>query len=413
MVMSLAACHPKDEAAITFTNSSGNTVKVRTATYLIFLYDATSEFKSKVDEAIAETTTTTTTTTTTAGTATVAATEAPTTTAVVYENQKVDGKDFDTWINNRAEEFAKTYAATELKFDEYKLSFTDEEEDGIAEYVDYYWNGNEQSNYETFAVANNISKDTFYDYVRNSYYKSSKVFEYVYGVDGPKEVSETDIKKALSENFAIANAITENFADSQTGETLTDEQKTKTKTLLDKYAGKIKSGMKFADAKTAYENEKNGVTQTTTAATTTAKAATTTAATTAGTTVAETTTQAPTGYDKKPLLEPKEDTSNLQIFGAEKTAEESPYYDKIKPMKTGDVSVLTFDDCYILAEKKDIMSDPYFLQQERMAAISFLKTEEYKDYLLSEGKKLEMKKNQGVVKAFTAEDITYPTAAAQ
>ena len=179
MLASFAACHPKNEVALTVGD-----VDITSAMYMCFLIQADGEGRDAVDTANADN-------------------EEYDADTVDYYAQKVDDTDFSAWVKNRAQEIAVEYATYIKMFNEKGLTLSDDDQSMIDQYVDYYWNN---YGYSTLYEANGVSQTTYKEYFSYSY-KSKACFMSVYGTSGTDPVPEDEVKNAISANFSAVNTL--------------------------------------------------------------------------------------------------------------------------------------------------------------------------------------------------------------
>lgn len=207
MLFTFAACHPKNEVALTIDD-----VKITSALYMYALITADGEARSKVDE-----------------------TKEDASAEVDYYKEKVDDKKFEVWVKDRAIELCKDLAANEIKFKEAKLSLTKEQKDEVKQYVDYYWS---YYGYQALYETNGVSKETFSRAFESSYYLN-EYFLSIYGEKGTNPVAKDEIIKTMDENFATANVLSVSLAE------LKDEEKADAEKKFNGYLDRLKKGEEF------------------------------------------------------------------------------------------------------------------------------------------------------------------------
>ena len=103
-------------------------------------------------------------------------------------DQQIGSVDALTWVQQEVDNLAKKYLAVETKFEEYGLSFTEEEQSYIDSYIEYYWNylG---SSYED----EGCGQESYTKLMTNSF-KESQLFYHIYGEGGEREVTEEELR---------------------------------------------------------------------------------------------------------------------------------------------------------------------------------------------------------------------------
>lgn len=349
MVMSVAACHPKDEIAVTVDG-----VEFTSAYYMCALIFADSEARTKVDEQIAEES---------------EDDETTSTDDVNYYKQKIDEKNFVDWVKDRAIENLKQIAAYKIKCEENKVEIEEDVINYAEQYASYYWSS---YGYSSLLEPNGISEATYKKYMVDTYY-SSAYFEHLYGEGGEKEISADEVNSALLENYLIADMI-----DVSTS-SMEDDEKTSTKEKLDGYVTALTAGTKSFEEvyHEYYETDAEE---------------------------AHSDTDEETEEGETPL------DSHASVLGSEDTSYASDYFESAKAMTVGEVKLIEKEDesGYVLLVKQDISADPYYLKNLDLAVRNLLKGEEFEEEMESYAKDLETDINNYAVKQFKVKKIKYP-----
>ena len=157
--------------------------------------------------------------------------------------QKIGDVDAATYIKNEAIESSKMYLAVEQLFDDYKLSFTEEEQKELDTNIENNW-----KSYSAYYEENGCGKESFRktETMREKY---QKIFEYYYGENGKKPVSEAERKQYFSENYAKLKYFTvsysAHFSGVSTAASATDAQKAELKELVEGYISRLNKGESF------------------------------------------------------------------------------------------------------------------------------------------------------------------------
>ncbi len=227
MLLSFAACHPKDEVALTIGD-----VEITSALYMYALISADGEARSKVDEAKAS--------------------DSESNAEIDYYAEKVEDKKFEVWVKERALELCADIAANETKFRDTKLSLTEKQETEIAQYVDYYWS---YYGYQALYETNGVSKQTFSRAFKSSYYLN-EYFLSIYGEKGTNPVAKDEVTKTMDENFAVANVLSASLTD------LKDAEKTETINKFNGYLSRLEKGEEFGKIYNEYYEIKDSENET-------------------------------------------------------------------------------------------------------------------------------------------------------
>lgn len=325
LVLSLAACHPKDEVAITVTDKTAKlSVDITTAQYLYAMTQATMEAQNNIKNNNSDKTITDYTKYKVEET---------------DDNNKTTKTEYYKWINNRAEEVIRDYAASELKRKALKLKLDDSTKTNVDSYADMYWSSYYQPIYEQ----NGVGAETFKKMFLSSYYKN-QYFLSIYDTKGTEEVAEKDVKDAFSKNYCLANVITVSVssdADS-TGSTASDSSESKltmdeAEKKLKAYKDRIAKGEKFDTIYSEYQKE--------------------------------------TSTDSS-----SSSGSAATVLGSSDTSYSSDYFEDAFKMKTGALKIIKNSDNteIALVEKQDISKDEdTYYKNYRTDVLQLLKGDEF------------------------------------
>lgn len=208
ITLTAAACHPKDEVAVTVGD-----VKFTSAYYMCALINADSQAKSKVKESLSDD---------------------KSSTDVDYYSKKVDDKDFVKWVEDTALETLKEIAAYKTLCKENKLEIPDDEKTQAETHADYYWSS---YGYSAYFEPNGVGQSTYKQYILDSYY-SNLYFKHLYGAEGTKAIDSETVKQKMYDNFVIADLLQVSFSSK------TDDEKTLLKEKVNTYADELKNGKK-------------------------------------------------------------------------------------------------------------------------------------------------------------------------
>lgn len=211
MVLSLTACHKKDEVAL----SSGEH-SITAAVYLSALINADQEARNIAYE-------------------NASANNVTLSTDEDYYKQTIEGKDFVTYVKNTAIELCKQYLVLDKLLAEGKYKISDEVKKEADEMAEYYWNSYGLGVlYEANSISLNTYKKTvLYSMMADEYFMS------IYGENGEKAVSKEDIKKALESNYVLAYALEGTISSD-----MKDADKEALKKEFEGYKADIESGKK-------------------------------------------------------------------------------------------------------------------------------------------------------------------------
>lgn len=376
MALTAAACHPKDEIAVTVGD-----VEFTSAYYMCALINADSEAKSRVQEELSDD---------------------ESTTDIDYYSKKIDDKDYVTWVEDTAMDYLKKIAAYKTLCKENELELDKEEAENAEYYASYYWSS---YGYSSYFEPNGVGEKTYTQYMKDSYY-SELYFEHIYGEGGEKEIAADEVKDTMYKNFIIADMLQASFSG------LEDDEITETKEQFEKYMEELKAGTKtFEEVYNDYndiDEEEDTDTSSSSSSTASSSESSSTESTSSDATSSEGT--ASDSEEEEEELEPLD--SYASILGAEDTVYESEHFDTVNKMATNEIKIIELDDDagIILVVKKDIKADPYYLENLDSTARHLIADEEFESDIEKYADELELTVNDYAVNQFRVKKIKEPTA---
>lgn len=361
----LSACRTKDETVLTF-KSGDRKYEVKAGTYLCFLMSSYDSFRSEYDGILESSSKTTAK-------------------DFDYEDQKVDGKDYTTWVKENCYDTAAQYAFVEMECKRLGIEVDETDAATVEQTASQYW-ANSGDVYES----NGVSYNTFRNLLINQDLKRAGLYSYYYSEvtdaekkespeKGSKRPSDKEIQKWLNENFLIADTLTFDFtksdSTSSTTETVSDKEKEEGKKKLQALADKYNKGnVAFSEIYKEYNG--SDITKST--------------------------------ADKKPKDE------YAQIFGSDKTGSTSSSYDfeDIKKQKLNKAVVLESSDSYMLVIKQDISKDSYYFDMLKDTVVSYSQAEAFSNWIETQAKDLKCDKNESAVDFYKPQKIKEPTTQA-
>lgn len=142
------------------------------------------------------------------------------------------------WINEKAIESMRKYAAIENKFGELGLSFKNHEDERVKITAEQWWEYLGEY-YEELGV----SEQSYLDIGINSA-KEDAIFDYYYGEGGEKEISKDEITSYLKDTYARIKYIEMPLKDGEEN-ILKSDEKADIKTMAEEYIERAKNGESF------------------------------------------------------------------------------------------------------------------------------------------------------------------------
>ncbi len=351
MLFSFAGCHKKNEIAVTVGD-----VEFTSAYYMCALINADSEAKTLVNESLEED-------------------DKSSSEEIDYFSQKVEGKDYVEWVEQKAMTTLKQVAAYKILCEKNKLEPDKEDVAQAEQYAQYYWSS---YGYGAYFEPNGVSQATYTKYMTDSYFAET-YFEFVYGKDGEKAIAADEIKTKMNENFITANILNATYESDAT-----DADKTALKTKLEGYVTALKAGTKsFEQVYKEYNDIKDEEKK-------------------------EDTAESTDKETEEKELEPQDQYAS--VLGAKETVYESEQYDTVKAMAVGEVKLIELEDKtgFVLAVKKDINADPYYLDNLDMTVRHIIADDEFEKDIETYIKDLKVDVNDYAVKQFKVKKIKEP-----
>ena len=336
MVLSFCGCHKKGEIAIKIGD-----VSFTSAYYMCALLEADMDARQQID------------------TKAKSDDSIDTSKEGYYYSQKIDGKKYVTYVKDTALDRLKTLASYKIKAKEAKLKISDEQQSTIDTYVSYYWNS---YGYSALYEPNGVSKDTFAEFFRDSYY-SDLYFDYLYGKDGEKAISDDEITAFMNENYVLADVLSEDLSSKEEAEvTAITEQ-------FDEFYSGLKSNkVTFNEVYETYNKTEEGQKQ----------------------------------------------ESYSTVLGSSKTDNADENFDTIKAMAVGEVKLIKAEDGskITLVVKKDLSADETQKENLDETIRHNLKGEEFEADIEVFKKTLKVNENKSATKQFNIKKIEYPQQSA-
>lgn len=315
--------------------------------YACALVIADTEARSKVESALSE--------------------KGESTENIVYYKQKVEDTDYTKWVEDTALETLKEVAAARTLCKEAGIELDDETASTAKRNAEYMW---DTYGYSKIMEPNGVAKTTFVEYMTDSYL-ANLYFNHVYGAGGEKEISAEKLSEQLSNNYVLVNKIEVNF------DSKTDDDKKSEREKLTTYETELKNGTKtFEDVYLDYNNIS----------------------------AEDHKHDEPQDGETAPL------DSHATVIGSEDTSYASDYYTEAKSMAVGEIKVVTLDnDAGIaLIVKKDIMADPYYIENFDETLRRDIAGDECNDYIEKYGNDLKTTVHKSATGQFKVKKIKYP-----
>ena len=332
-------------------------------------------------------------------------------------DQEIEGYDGLTWVTNETEKLARQYLATEEKFLEMGLSFTEEEQAAIDNYAENYW-----AYVSSYYEDEGCGQTSFTKLVTNTE-KQNKIFDAIYGEGGEQEVSEEELRKAYEENYVKASYFVVPLTDDE-GEKLEDSKLDARKKQAELLLERIQNGENFETVKADYEASEEETEEETSSETAESSEATESSETTESSEAAESseTTESSEITESSEATESSEVAESSEATESSETAETSEteatdtseymykegsypslLLDALFEALDGDVG-MTEDTNYIYIWQKQSLDDTGF-EGLRSTILSQLKGEDFTALIEEWATALDMTANEPSLKKHSPKNL--------
>ncbi len=327
-------CHEKGEIAVTVGE-----VEFTSGYYACALIFADMEARSTVETELSE--------------------NEEDTTDIDYYSQKIDKKDFVTWVEEKAIETLKEIAAIKTLCKKAELELSDETASTADSNAEYLW---DSYGYSVVMEANGVSENTFKAYMQDTYL-ADEYFSYIYGEGGEKEVAADKVAAQLVEDYVLVNQLEQSFTD------LSEDEIKEKREQFTAFENDLKNGTKtFEQVLTEYEG------------------------------------------GEEHNHETAEGESAPQDAHATALTEDNDNFETAKKMEVGEIKLITLEDDagLVLMVKKDISADPYYLETYDTTLRSSIVGDEFDKELADYGEKLDLAISKFATGQFKVKKIVYP-----
>lgn len=388
-IFTLAACHPKDEVAI-----SAGDYEITSAMYSYYLVMADSEAKGIVDKSGVDT-------------------KAK---GFKYADQKVEGKAYSDYVKDKALENCLRHITLAKLCKEAKVELDKETADGWKSTAAYYWN----YAYGGIFSQNGIAYSTYEKILLNEALYN-EYFDYLYTGDGEKAMSEADIKSNFTDHYSAVYLISHDYSKVEKPDL------DKIKEGLEKYKEMFEKGKTYDEVKAAYdadqkaESDKNNTSSGTTSSNSsnTSSNSSNTSSTTSSTTSndsskndssANNTSSTTSSEDKKEEAKPVD--ADITVITDNDGASSGlatvfTKYADVKKLKDGEVAIIADSDNKVvhIVVKKDITADKYYLDNLSDEVVYMVNGDGFDKYLAEQAKALDYTVNNYAVNRFKVNKI--------
>jgi len=391
LCLSLVGCHPENEVALTIGG-----VEITSAMYGCALIQADLDARALIDSNVG-----------TVG-------------LVDYKTQKIDNTPYEEWVENRALNLCKLYAAYTLKMKELNLTADPDTLNNLYNNCYTYWlmgdtvfSSSSYTPYASIMEPNGVSWETYIKFNETAAMDEA-VFSYYYGPKGTKKISDEEFDKFYTEHFALVYSLT---IDYNVGSTkATEEQKKEIDTLINDFKTRLEAGEDFATIKAeleAFEKKRNesSTTSSTTSSNTSSNTSSTTSSevtssdTTSSDATSSETTSSGTSSETKP--QPKDKNAILVKDSAAGSGADSNITN-IKTMNIGDVKLIETSTGWRLIKKLDLMGDTFYRDENYISIANLIKGEEFGKEIQAYADSLTVDKSDFATGQYTLDSLEYP-----
>ena len=152
----------------------------------------------------------------------------------------IDGSPVDIWIKNTTVASLRQVVAYDELMEQYGLTLDEDDiidTNSNADYLYEYY----QEHYNDYYTRNGISADTVRFWMLSSL-KRQTIFRYLYDVGGSKGVSAEEIQACFEQNYAYTKIISLPYYNTETGESLTEDELADVETYVQSIVTRINNG---------------------------------------------------------------------------------------------------------------------------------------------------------------------------
>ena len=390
LALCLVGCHPQNEIALTIGG-----VEISSAMYGCALIEADIDARQTIDS------------------------QNGSKGAVDYKTQTIDGVKYYDWVEIRAMELLKLFAAYKLKLKELDLTVSEETENNVYSECYYDWvlgsqifSSTSYTAYSSLMEPNGVSFNTFYEFNLGGG-MDQPIFSYYYGDKGVNKIPDDELDKFYTENFALIYDIAIDYEDKAT-----EEKKAEVDKLIKDFQARLEAGEDFKTIKAdwdAFEEARKASSSTTSSgvASNTASTESTTSGTSSDAASSDTTSSAATssGVTSSRAEEPKaKDELAVLVWGEAAGSESDENFQNIKTMAIGDVKLMETKTGWRLMKKLDLMSDSYYRDINYLAIANLLRGEDFSKDMQTFADSLEIVKNSFAMSQYSAKGLDYSQA---
>ncbi len=146
------------------------------------------------------------------------------------EKSSIDNLESKEWIQDKATEYCSDFVAIQKEFDKIGGTISEEDLQTVEDNVETY------STVEIYSE-NGIGEDSIRD-ILQAEYKRDAIFDYYYGFEGEKGMSEDELKDYFDDNFARVKYVKLSLLDSD-GNELEDSDRRDIEKMADDYADRV------------------------------------------------------------------------------------------------------------------------------------------------------------------------------
>ncbi|MBQ5810720.1 MAG: hypothetical protein IIW23_03985 [Clostridia bacterium] len=383
LAFSMVGCHPKDEIALTIGG-----VEITSAMYGCALIQADLDARAMIDKqngAIG---------------------------MVDYHSQNIDGVKYIEWVENRAMQLCKLYAAYTLKLKELNLTVSEETKNNVYQecYMDWLlgstiFSSSSYTAYATIMEPNGVSFNTFYELNMSGGYDET-IFSYYYGEKGVNKIADEELDKFYTENFGLIYDIQITY-----GDKATDAEKKEVDDLIKDFKARLEKGEDFKTIKAdwdKFEEERKKKNETTSSNVTSSNTSSdaTSSGTASNTTSSDATSSGNTSSKEEEKPKAKDENATL-VWSSTAGSNSDANFQNIKNMAIGDVKLMEISGGWRLMKKLDLMSDSYYRDINYLAIANNLKGEDFSKDIQAFADTLEIVKNSFAMSQYTVKKLKY------
>lgn len=319
-------------------------------------------------------------------------------------DQTIEDKTAEAWIADRVLEMSKSYVAVEKKFDELKLTLSDDDKKVLDNQLEQYW-----GYFQPYFEPNGAGKQSYKKILQNSY-KSNMIFKKYYDEGGLEEVPEETLRKEFVDQVALVKYIKMPMLDAE-GNKLKSEGKAELKKKAEKYVERLNKKENIDDLIKEYEDilDKQNASSNSSAGSSSSSSNVSSASSDSSVSASSDTGSAASSSGTT-SSEEEEDPNEVLIYKEDESKPEKFLKGVFETAKIGVPVILEDDENYYVTIKYDISKDEEKFDSHRDSLLQNLKGDEFTEMVKGWYQDYKVETNEDSNKRYRVDKLKFPSS---